>query len=75
MCTSTERALIARINRRLDERLHLCSYSSRWFNELGRVYSVGGDGFIKAKHVCPREWGWALPPRPLARRAPPKALR
>lgn len=39
----SQRALLARINRRLArscESIRLCRPSSRWFGDLGRVYSV-----------------------------------
>jgi hypothetical protein len=59
MKSNTERAILARINRKLakeGERLHICRENSTGFNELGRYYCVGNNNFVSAKHVDPDEW-------------------
>ncbi len=48
-----ERALVARVNRQLGkkgEALRKCRSDSRWHNDLGSFYLVGG-GMILAQHI------------------------
>lgn len=50
----SERALVARINRRLNregQTLRLCREDSRWFLELGRYYIVDDRNNITAQGV------------------------
>ena len=50
----SERALVARVNRKLakdGERLHQCSENSKWFNELGRYFVTDQRNYISAKYV------------------------
>jgi hypothetical protein len=47
-----EKKLVQQINRRLDgERLKLCRYDSRSFNELGRYYVIDNYNCLVSKDI------------------------
>lgn len=57
--TITERALFSRVARKLAHEgltLHRCRYDSRWFNGLGRYYTVNALNSIDACFVQLEEW-------------------
>ena len=57
MKTTTEKALIKKINLNLsNEKVRVCRYDSRFFNELGRYYGVDKNNFITSKHIDPYAW-------------------
>jgi hypothetical protein len=59
----TERALYHRVQRRLShdgERLKTCSYSSRWFSDLGRYYAVDCNNNICHTHIDLESFGREL---------------
>ena len=63
MTSISERALVARVNRKLakdGERLHLCSENSKWFNELGRYFVTNSGHYVSAKHVFIGQWAQEL---------------
>ena len=59
MHSVSERALIARINRRLQpvgESVRTCRESSRWFHDFGRHYVVNDRNLLVAKDVDIDAW-------------------
>jgi len=51
----TERALLARVNRRLEKEsrvIKICKTNSRWYNDFGRYYEVDtANNTITAQHI------------------------
>jgi len=57
MNATLEKNLVKRINKKLsNERVRLCRYNSRWFGELGRVYSVDRNNYVTGKHLDLDSW-------------------
>ena len=60
----SERALLARVNRVLvkeGEKVLICRTDSRWFNDLGRYYSVNlNRNSIEAQGFDLEQWGRVL---------------
>jgi aspartyl aminopeptidase len=63
MKSNTERAILARVNRKLVKqggRLLVCPENSRWFNNLGRYYCVNNNNIITAQFVDLDDWAKEL---------------
>lgn len=63
MIAICERAIVARINRKLSktgERLRVCRESSKWFNDLGRYYMINDRNVICAAHIDLEQWNKQL---------------
>ena len=63
MTPNSERAIVARINRKLSktgDRLRVCCEGSKWFNDLGRYYATNNRNVIIAAHIDVEQWAREL---------------